>query len=71
MNMPRVRKSCQGIFRGLVIGRKNQNGGFYAAIKNGECEVIACVERNTRPEFKKLEEEVVDAFIRGDRLPIV
>lgn len=69
--MPRSRKVCQGIFRGLVIGRKNPHGGLYAAIENGECEVIAYVERSERPELKKLEEEVANAFIQGDKLPII
>jgi hypothetical protein len=69
--MPRTRKPCQGIFRGLIIGRKNSNEGIYSAIENGECEVIAYAEQSKRPELKKLEEEVVNAFIQGDKLPII
>ncbi len=69
--MPRARKSCQGIFRGLVIGRKNPQRGLYSAIENGECEVIAYIEQSERPELKKLEEEVANAFIQGDKLPII
>lgn len=69
--MPRLRKPCQGIFRGLVIGRKNPHEGLYAAIENSECEVIAYVEQSERPELLTLEEEVANAFIQGDKLPII
>ncbi|MDF2635205.1 MAG: hypothetical protein K0R78_2079 [Pelosinus sp.] len=69
--MPREKKPCQGIFRGLVIGRRNAYGGLYSAIKNGECEVITYVEQSDRPELITLEEEVANAFLQGDTLPII
>jgi hypothetical protein len=68
--MSRERKQCQGIFRGLVIGRENTNGGLYSAVANGECKVIEYVEHSDLPELLKLEEEVIEAFIQADRLPL-
>lgn len=69
--MFKERKPCQGIFRGLVIGRRNPNGGLYSAIENGECEVIAYVAQSNRTELIALEKEVANAFLQGERLPII
>ncbi|SFL73378.1 hypothetical protein [Pelosinus propionicus] len=64
--MPRERKPCKGIFRGLIIGRTNQNSGPYPAIKNGECKVIEYIEQSDRPELVVLERDVANAFIQAD-----
>ena len=69
--MSKERKPCQSIFRGLVVGRKNPHEGLYAAIENGECEVIAYVAQSDRTELIALEKEVANAFLQGERLPII
>jgi len=62
--MSRERKPCKGIFRGLIIGRTNQNSGPYPAIENGECRVIEYVEQSDIPELVTLERAVANAFIQ-------
>ena len=69
--MSKKRKPCQGIFRGLVIGRKCPHEGLYAAIENGECEVIAYVAQSERTELIALGKEVANSFLQGERLPII
>lgn len=64
--MSRERRQCQGVFRGLVVGRKNQNGGPYPAIENGECKVIEYVEQSNIPELIILEREIINAFIQAN-----
>lgn len=64
--MLRERKPCKGIFRGLIIGRTNQNSGPYLAIKNGECKVIEYEEQSDIPELVALEKEVANAFFQAD-----
>lgn len=66
--MSRERKQCQGVFRGLVVGRDNTSGGPYSAVTNGECRIIEYVQGSDSPELLKLEEEVAEAFIQADKL---
>jgi hypothetical protein len=64
------RKQCQGIFRGLVVGREETKGGPYSAVVNGECKVIEYVEHSDQPELLEFEEAIIDAFIQADKLPL-
>ncbi len=66
--MSRERKQCQGVFRGLVIGRVERSGGLYSAAANGDCKVIAYVEHSDVPELLKFEEDVIEAFIQADKM---
>lgn len=66
--MSRERKKCQGVFRGLVVGRVDRNGGLYSAVANGECKVIEYVEHSNVPELLKFKEDVIEAFIQADKL---
>ena len=66
--MSRERKPCQGVFRGLVVGRDNTSGGIYSAIEHGECKVMEYFLNSDSPELIELEVEVVKAFIQADRL---
>jgi hypothetical protein len=66
--MSRERKQCQGVFRGLVVGREDRNGRLYSAMVNGECKVIEYIEHSDLPELLKLEGDVIEAFIQADKL---
>lgn len=66
--MSRERKQCQGVFRGLVVGRVDRSGGLYSAAANGECKVIEYVEHSDVPELLRFEEDVIEAFIQADKL---
>ncbi len=64
--MSRERKPCKGIFRGIIIGRTDRNGGPYPAVESGECKVIEYVEQSDIPQLIALERDVANAFIQAD-----
>lgn len=65
--MARERKQCRGVFQGLFVG-ENVRGGIIPAVEGGQCRVVPYIKNSKVPELLQLEEEVVNTFIRVDRL---
>lgn len=68
--MPHERKKCQGLFRGFVMERKDKNNGLYQAITKGECTFIEYVELADIPALSLFEQEIVNALIQTDKMPL-
>lgn len=68
--MPYERKKCQGLFRGFVMERKNKKNGLYQAITKGSCTFIEYVERVEMPALSIFEQEIVNALIQTDKMPL-